>query len=85
MDVLERDDTVTGLDRCHIVADRLDDAGTLVAENDGEGALWILAGERVGICDRAERESIPTTCSSKRFAAVVPRPIDDDVRTYVPV
>lgn len=31
-------------------ADGFDDAGALVAENNGEGALWVLAGEGVGVC-----------------------------------
>ena len=41
---------VAGVDVGHAFANRLDDAGTLVAENDGEGTLGVLAGQRVGIC-----------------------------------
>lgn len=32
------------------LADGLDDTGALVAENDGEGTLGVLAGEGVCIC-----------------------------------
>jgi hypothetical protein len=41
---------VARLDVGHALADRLDDARALVSEDDGEGALGILAREGVGIC-----------------------------------
>lgn len=48
-DRLERDDVVARLDARHALADGLDDAGALVAEDDGEGALGVLARQRVCI------------------------------------
>lgn len=44
---------VAHLDVVHILADGLDLAGALVAENDGENALGVLAGpaEAVGLAD----------------------------------
>lgn len=47
---VEGDDVVAGLHVGDALADGLDDAGALVAEDDGEGALGVLAGEGVGIC-----------------------------------
>lgn len=47
---VESDDVVAGLDVGDALADGLDDTGTLVSENDREGALGILAGEGVGVC-----------------------------------
>lgn len=49
--VLERNDMIAFLHRRNALANRLDDAGALVAENDGESAFWVLAGECVRICD----------------------------------
>lgn len=43
---------VTGLYVGNALTDRLDVAGTLVAKDNGEGALGVLAGECVGICAR---------------------------------
>ena len=43
---------VAHFDVGHALADRLDDARALVSQDDGEGALGVLAGERVGICGR---------------------------------
>jgi len=40
---------VAGLHVCDALTDRLDDTGALVTEDDGEGTLGILSGERVGI------------------------------------
>lgn len=40
---------VTGLHVCDALANRLDDASTLVSQNDGEGTLRVLSGECVGI------------------------------------
>ena len=41
---------VSGLDVGYALADRLDNAGALVSQDHGEGALGVLAGEGVGIC-----------------------------------
>jgi hypothetical protein len=48
--VLERHDVVAGLDVRHALADRLDDAGAFMSQDDREGTLGVLAGECVGIC-----------------------------------
>lgn len=40
---------VAWLDGGDTGADGLDDASSLVTENDWEGALWVLTGEGVGI------------------------------------
>lgn len=47
--LLESDHVVTGLDGSHTLADRLDNTGTLVAQDDGKSTLGILAGQGVGI------------------------------------
>lgn len=47
---VESDDVVAGLHVGDALADGLDDTGTLVSEDDGEGALGILAREGVGVC-----------------------------------
>ena len=49
--LLEADNRVAGLHVGDALADRLDDAGTLVSEDNGESALGILAGESVRICN----------------------------------
>lgn len=41
---------VARLDRCDTLANGLDDAGTLMAQYDGERALGVFAGECVCIC-----------------------------------
>lgn len=41
---------VADLDVGHALTDGLDDASTLVSENNGESTLGVLAGEGVGIC-----------------------------------
>jgi hypothetical protein len=46
---LESNDMVARLDVGHTLADRLDDAGTFVAEDHGERTLRVLAGEGVSI------------------------------------
>ena len=46
---VQRDDVVPRLDVGDALADRLDDAGALVAENDREGALGVLARQGVGV------------------------------------
>lgn len=47
--VLESNNVVTGLHVGDALSNRLDDTGTLVAEDDGEGTLGVLSGERVRI------------------------------------
>jgi hypothetical protein len=47
--VLESDNIVTGLDGSHTLADRLDDTGTLVTQDDRESTLGVLTGQSVGI------------------------------------
>jgi hypothetical protein len=49
-DLLESDDVVARLDVGHALADRLDDTGALVAQDNGEGTLGVLARECEGIC-----------------------------------
>lgn len=46
---VQRDDVVADLHVGDALADGLDDTGALVSEDDGEGTLGVLAGERVGI------------------------------------
>jgi hypothetical protein len=41
---------IAGLHVCDALADGLDDTSTLVAEDNGEGALGVLAREGVGVC-----------------------------------
>jgi hypothetical protein len=48
--VLESDNIVANLYVCNALADRLNDTGALVTEDNGECALWILSRECVGIC-----------------------------------
>jgi hypothetical protein len=48
--ILECDDIVANLYVCNALADRLNDTGTLVTEDNGECALGVLSGECVGIC-----------------------------------
>lgn len=47
--ILESDHIVTGLDGSHTLTDRLDNTGTLVAQDDGESTLGVLAGQSVGV------------------------------------
>lgn len=47
--LLESNDKVAGLHGSDALADGLDDTGTLVTQDDGESALGILSGERVGV------------------------------------
>lgn len=49
VNILEGDHIVTGLDGSHTLADRLDNTGTLVAQDDGESTLGVLAGQSVGV------------------------------------
>lgn len=42
--VLECDDIIAWFDGRDVLADRFDYAGTFVAKDDGEGALWVFAG-----------------------------------------
>ena len=48
--LLERDHGVANLYVGDALADRFDDTGTLMSEDNREGALGVLAGECVGIC-----------------------------------
>lgn len=41
---------IARLDVGHALTDGLDDAGALVAQDDGERAFWVVAGEGVRIC-----------------------------------
>lgn len=41
---------LTGLHISDTLAYRLDDTGTLVSQDDGEGTLGVLAGQCIGIC-----------------------------------
>lgn len=50
LDSLESHDMVSRLHVSNALADRLDDACSLVAEHDGERAFWIFAREGEGIC-----------------------------------
>lgn len=46
---LKSNDVVTGLHVGHALTHRLDDASTLVSQDNGERALGVLAGQGVGI------------------------------------
>lgn len=48
--VLECYDMVAGFDGCNALANGLDDASALMAEDDGKCAFRIFAGECVCIC-----------------------------------
>lgn len=48
--LLESYDIVAGLDGGDALANRLDDTGALVAQDNGERSLGVLARQRVGIC-----------------------------------
>ena len=49
--VLKRNDIVAGLHGGDALADRLDNTGTLVTEDDGESTFGVLSGESVGVYD----------------------------------
>lgn len=49
VDSLEGDNVVTRLHVGDTLTNGLDETGTLVAEDDGESTLGVLAGQRVGI------------------------------------
>ena len=55
--ILESNDVVSGLDIGDALTHRLDYAGTLVSEDDGECTLGVLAGECVGIYQEPEAVS----------------------------
>lgn len=42
-DSLESNDVITRLHGCDALANRLDDTGSLVSQDDGESTLWVLA------------------------------------------
>jgi hypothetical protein len=47
--LLECDNVVARLDVCDAFAYALDNPAALMAEDYGEGTLWVLSGKRVGI------------------------------------
>lgn len=49
VNILKSDHIITGLDGSHTLTDRLDNTGTLVAQDDGESTLGVLAGQSVGV------------------------------------
>lgn len=51
-DVLESDNMVTGLHGGDTLANRFDDTGTLVAEDNRKSTLGVLSRERVRICGK---------------------------------
>ena len=48
--ILKCNDVITGLYVRDALADRFDNTSALVPEDNGEGALGVLSGERVCIC-----------------------------------
>lgn len=48
--LLERNDVVARLHVGDALTHGLDNTSSLMAQNDGEGAFGVLAGQRVGIC-----------------------------------
>ena len=46
---IQRNNVIARLDRGHVRANRLDDAGAFMAKYDWEGAFRIFAGEGVGV------------------------------------
>lgn len=48
--LLKCNDVVTRLHVGDALSHRLDDAGTFVTQDNGEGSLGVLAGQRVRIC-----------------------------------
>jgi hypothetical protein len=50
LNVLERNNVVAGLYICDTLTDGLDDTGTLVTKDNGEGTLGVLSGKCVCIC-----------------------------------
>ena len=49
--VLKSNNIVTGLHGGDALADRFDNTGTLVTEDDGESTFRVLSGESVGVYD----------------------------------
>lgn len=47
--ILEGDNIITGLDGGYTLADRLNDTGTLVTQDDRESTLGVLSGQSVGV------------------------------------
>lgn len=48
--LLESNDVITRLHVGDALTNRLNNTGTLVSQDDGEGTFWVLAGQCVGIC-----------------------------------
>lgn len=66
---VEGDDVVADLDIVDVGADRLDDTTALVAEDDGEGTLGVLAGQGVVVAARVS--SMKTTTAFRVGTAAV--------------
>ena len=60
--VLKSNDVVAGLHGGDALADRLDDTGTLMTEDDGESTFGVLSGEGVGVCEL----SVPAGAARER-------------------
>lgn len=55
VNLLQCDDMITWLHVGDAFADRLNDTGSLVSEDNGKGTLWVLAGEGVCVCISGQR------------------------------
>lgn len=81
---VEGDDVVAGLHVGDALADGLDDTGTLVTEDDGEGTLGVLAGESVGIwnvsiqhpfASLSSQAYMQLGCRAEGLSEAVPKPL----------
>ena len=81
---LECDDMGTGLHVGDALAHRLDDAGALVPQDDGERALGVLAGERVRVCVLS---ALSSPAAARRRGAYRPlsRALSSSRRAHSPV
>lgn len=61
---LEGDDMVARLDARDALADGLDDAGSLVAQDDWKRTLGVLAGEGICICGGENQPRSATGCNA---------------------
>ena len=75
--LLESNDVVARLDVCDTLTNRLDDASTLVSQDNGESALGILSGERVRVCSpfRQRDKILHVSVSTDSFAPVWQTPV----------
>lgn len=75
---------VTGLHVGDALAHRLDDAGALVPQDDGERALGVLAGERVRVCVLS---ALSSPAAARRRGAYRPlsRALSSSRRAHSPV